>query len=474
MEMTTVLMCLHILTFAALVLRVLSRPELNPSIRVLWIFIVLALPVGGVLLYLLVGEVHFGGSALKRNVAAEVAVRPYVVASGSRRDPERFSPASGFATSINGFGVTEGNRGELLESPAGARERLIADMDAAVESIDVLYYIWLDDGTGRNVAAALERAAGRGVRCRALVDAVGSRAFLKSATWKRLAEAGVRTGVMLPLKPLLLTMLARRPDLRNHRKISVIDGRVCYCGSQNCADSEFRVKPRFAPWVDIMLRFEGPVVRQMHLLFLKDWITVGGGDALAGIEGPVAGFTGGFEAQVVGTGPVEGRNITAQLFTRLIFGARHELVISTPYFVPGEMVCLALMGAARSGVDVTLILPRRNDSGFVAKASRSYYPALVGAGVKIHEFNGGLLHSKTLTVDGELAFVGSSNMDIRSFDLNFENDILLRDRDLTLAVRDRQMEYLAASTPVDPEEVRAWPLWRRVWLNAFAVVGPVL
>jgi cardiolipin synthase len=137
-------------------------------------------------------------------------------------------------------------------------------------------------------------------------------------------------------------------------------------------------------------------------------------------------------------------------------------------------VCEALTSAAQSGVDVTLILPRRNDSRFVSNASRSYYPRLTAAGVKIAEYNGGLLHAKTLTIDCTTTFLGSSNMDIRSFDLNFENDILFSDKALTGHVRARQMTYLAASTPVDPAMVKAWSIPRRIWFNAFAVVGPIL
>ncbi len=150
------------------------------------------------------------------------------------------------------------------------------------------------------------------------------------------------------------------------------------------------------------------------------------------------------------------------------------MIITTPYFVPGEVVCAAILGAAFAGVKVTLIVPRRNDSRFVARASHSYYPQLIDAGVTIAEYNGGLLHSKTMTVDGKMTFIGSSNMDIRSFDLNFENDILLHDEILTAAIRQRQMDYLAASTTVDPATVRAWPIWRRIWLNAFATIGPLL
>lgn len=471
--MAMLLTTLHFLLFAAVTLRVLARSDMLPTTRVAWILVLLVVPAFGLLLYFFVGEVNFRGPAHAAHSAAEAATRSWVVASGERPELSRFGVASGFATSINGFGATEGNRGELLDSPAGARARMIEDFDNARESISVLYYIWLDDGTGRAVADALIRAAKRGVRCKAMVDEVGSRAFINSGTWTRLQAAGIATAVALPLGNPLRTMFQRRLDLRNHRKITVIDDRILHCGSQNCADAEFRVKPKFAPWVDVMVRFEGPVVRQMHLLFAQDWLGYRL-DELTHFDTVVEPRSNGFVAQAVGTGPNVKHGVTAQLFSRLIYEARSELLVTTPYFVPGETVCEALTSAAQSGVDVTLILPHSNDSGFVSNASRSYYPRLVAAGVKIAEYNGGLLHSKTLTIDGKTTFLGSSNMDIRSFDLNFENDILFTDRTLTGKIRERQLAYLADSTPVDPADVKAWSIPRRIWLNAFAVVGPIL
>lgn len=471
--MATFLTILHLLLFAAVTLRVLARSDLLPTTRVAWILVLLVVPAFGLLLYLFFGEVNFRGPARAAHRAAETATGPFVAASGERPDLDRFGVASGFATTINGFGPTEGNRGELLDSPAGARTRMIEDIDRASESISVLYYIWLDDGTGRAVAEALIRAAKRGVRCKAMVDAIGSRAFTRSRTWAELRAAGVETAIALPLGNPLRTMFQRRLDLRNHRKITVIDDRILHCGSQNCADAEFRVKPSFAPWVDIMVRFEGPAVRQMHLLLAQDWLCSYPAE-LAHFGADIEPLPGGFVAQAVGTGPDVRHGVTAQLFSRLIYEARRELIISTPYFVPGETVCEALTSAAQSGVDVTLIVPRRNDSRFVSNASRSYYPRLTVAGVRIAEYNGGLLHSKTLTIDGATTFLGSSNMDIRSFDLNFENDMLFSDPDLTGRIRERQMSYLAASTPVDPADVKAWSIPRRIWFNAFAVVGPIL
>lgn len=471
--MSTALSILHLILFAAVALRILSRSQLNAHTRTAWIFVLLALPFAGVVLYLLIGEIHFAGPDRRRADSAVAATRTLVKASGEAADLERWGPASGYATSINGFGVTQGNAGELLDSPDGARRRLVEDMDAATETISVLYYIWLDDHTGREVAEALIRAAGRGLRCRAMIDGIGSRAFAASETWRRLKQAGVETAVALPVGNPFVTMWHRRLDLRNHRKISLIDGRVCHCGSQNCADPAFLPKAKFAPWVDIMLRFEGPVAQQMNVLFAQNWLSATSGDASA-FATPAAGLADGFAAQVVGTGPQISRDVAAQLFSRIIFEARRELVITTPYFVPGEVVCAAILGAAFAGVKVTLIVPRRNDSSFVARASRSYYPQLIRAGVVIAEYEGGLLHSKTVTVDGKTTFLGSSNMDIRSFDLNYENDILFRDEKLTADVRARQMEYLARSAPVDPAAVRAWSTPRRIWLNLFATMGPLL
>jgi cardiolipin synthase len=286
-------------------------------------------------------------------------------------------------------------------------------------------------------------------------------------------EAGVKLGVALPLDNPLRTLLTSRIDLRNHRKITVIDGRITYCGSRNCADPEFHVKARFAPWVDIMLRFEGPVVTQNQLLFASDWIAATGED-LSDIAHSADPLEGGFPAQVMGDGPTERRGATPHLFASLIASARSDLTLSTPYFVPDATVLEALRAAAHRGVRVTLIFPQKNDSWIVAAASHSYYRNLLHSGCRIFEYRPGLLHAKTLTIDGKVALIGSSNLDLRSFDLNYENNILLQDRDVTSAIETRQSSYLDDSVPVTLEDVRAWPYWRRVWNNVVATVGPIL
>ena len=163
-----------------------------------------------------------------------------------------------------------------------------------------------------------------------------------------------------------------------------------------------------------------------------------------------------------------------EMFESLLFAARHEVIVTTPYYVPNESLHNALCTTAYRGVDTTIVFPARNDSWIVGAASRSYYADLLAAGVRIHEYEGGLLHTKSLTLDGEVTLIGSANMDRRSFELNYENNILFYDPGMTDAVRERQHEYLARSHPVTKEAVAAWPMSRRLWNNLIATLGPLL
>jgi cardiolipin synthase len=222
------------------------------------------------------------------------------------------------------------------------------------------------------------------------------------------------------------------------------------------------------------MRFEGPVVRQKQHLFARDWMENHDEDINEVLLEPAEDPGPGFVAQVVATGPTERARAMSEMFQTLVFTARRELFITTPYFVPNSALHAALCAAANRGVDTTIILPARNDNFGVASTSRSYYLELLTAGVKILEYTEGLLHTKSLTLDGEVTLIGSANMDRRSFDLNYENNILLWDRDLTAAMRARQDEYRAGSLPVHLDEVLAWGWPKRLWNNTLAIVGPVL
>lgn len=475
----TFILILHIMLVVGFTIRILLRDDLSPPARLAWFIILNALPYFGSALYFVFGEVDLGNRANKRHRAIFDEIRTRAVGfMGRNQDIDRlidplYRPAFHYAGSINGFHPVDGNTATLMADGGETRKRLVADIDAATDHVHVLYYIWLDDDTGTAVAQALMRAARRGVTCRAMADGLGSRKLIRGALWQEMKAAGVHLAVALSLENPIRTLLTSRIDLRNHRKITVIDGRITYCGSRNSADPEFRVKAKYAPWVDIMLRFEGPVVAQNQLLFASDWMQATDEtlDQFALIAEPAKE---GFPAQVMGDGPTERRGATPQLFANLIACAQHELTLSTPYFVPDATVFEALCAAAHRGVTVTLIFPKVNDSWIVAAASRSYYRRLLEAGCIIHEFMGGLLHAKTLTIDGKVSLVGSSNLDLRSFDLNYENNILLQDPGVTQLISERQQDYIARSSQTDLATVLDWPYHKRIWNNVIATIGPVL
>jgi cardiolipin synthase len=223
-----------------------------------------------------------------------------------------------------------------------------------------------------------------------------------------------------------------------------------------------------------MLRIEGPLAAQNQSLFVGDWMSQVDEDLSGLLNRPLVAQRPGIVGQVIGTGPTVRYSAMPELFEALMYNARRELVITTPYYVPDESMQNTLCAAAYRGVDTTIVFPARNDSWVVAAASRSYYAELIAAGVKVYEYVGGLLHSKSVTLDGEVTLIGSANMDRRSFDLNYENNMLFCDAGLTADVRQRQQQYIARSRLVHSEAVAAWPMRRRLWNNTIAMLGPLL
>ena len=472
---TLLLFLIHL----AVIARVILRPHREPASRIAWIVMIIALPGVGMVSYLLLGETNIGRRRVRR-MHEVLASLPDVSDAGidgsalQAQIPERYAHLFRVGQSVNGFEPVGGNHGKLLSDSNASVESLVADIDAAKDHVHLIFYIWLPDTNGLKVVEALKRAAARGVTCRIMADGLGSRIMIDSAHWKGMHENRVNVAVALPIGNLLLRPLKGRIDLRNHRKIVVIDDWITYCGSQNCADPEFRIKPKYAPWVDAMVRFQGPIARQNQYLFVADWMALRDEDIRELLKRPLPPDPPGFAAQVIGTGPTIRNSAMPEVFETLMFAARHELFITTPYYVPDEAMQTALCASAYRGVETTVIFPARNDSFIVQAASRSYYADLLEAGVRIFEFKGGLLHTKSLTLDGEITLIGSANMDRRSFDLNYENNILLYDSTLTAEIRRRQDDYLVQSREVTAEMVGQWPITRKFWNNAIAMLGPIL
>ena len=470
----------HVGIVAACIVRILLRPHRQPESRVAWLVVVLALPYAGALAYLLLGETNIGRKRVAhiRKVLEDLP-RPeetpgWIGIGDARSELGQWAPHFSVGESINGYQPVGGNRAELMKDSDAAIDEMVADIDAATDHVHLMFYIWLTDNNGLKVVEALKRAASRGVTCRAMVDDLGSRDMVRSQPWKDLASAGVKTATALKIGNPLARIFNGRVDLRDHRKILVIDNRVTYCGSQNCADPAFLPKAKFAPWVDAVMRFEGPIVRQNQHLFASDWMANVDEDISDILRQPMEPVSTGFIAQVVGTGPTVRNSAMPEMFESLMYGAREELIITTPYYVPNSPMQAALCAAANRGVDTTIIFPERNDDFAVGATSRSYYEELLTAGTKIYEYRLGILHTKSVTLDGQITLIGSANMDRRSFDLNYENNILLFDRSVTAAMRARQAQYVEDSRPVSLDAVQAWNWRKRMWNNALAIVGPLL
>lgn len=459
----------------AVVVRAILRPHREPASRLAWIIVIVAAPILGMVAYLFFGEPWVGISRRERCRTIDCGLpRPAADADGARKLAETpYAAPFALGSSVNLLGPTTGNRARLAADSNAAIEEMVADIDAARGSVHLCAYIWLADTNGCKIKDALMRASARGVPVRALADALGSRKFIASNHWRELGDSAADVRAALPIGNPLWTLIRGRIDLRNHRKLLIVDNDVAWCGSQNVADPEFRIKPHYAPWVDIMARWDGPVARHCQFLFVSDWMGGGGDDLSDLLTAPINAGTGAITAQVIGTGPTARADAMPACFAELIHSARRELVVTTPYFVPDEQVLFALTSAARRGVRTILALPRDNDSRIVAATSRSYYAELIDAGVELYEYHRGLLHAKTMLVDGTVGLIGSANLDRRSFELNFENNILFADKDFGAAVRARQSAYLADCDPVTAADVARFGIGARLWQNSLAMLSPI-
>ncbi|MBX3565212.1 MAG: cardiolipin synthase [Sphingomonas sp.] len=444
----------------------------EPQARAAWLLLLLALPGIGTALYVLFGEPWVSKRFRNRVAQASTQLAPFApkfgLADGTIAPFE--NPFSTCAA-VAGWSAAGGNEAAVAHNSDAAIDMIVADIEGATRAVHISFYIWLGDHNGTKVADAVCRAARRGVTCRIAADAIGSHAFIRSAHWAAMRDAGAHLCATLAVPFGLAFLAGHRLDLRNHRKITVIDGRITYCGSQNCADPAFLPKRRFAPWVDILIRYEGPVAHQADLIFAALWTAETGEDLRAATTVSVSPVHGGLTAIAVGTGPLSPRGAMTDIFAACLASARQRIVITTPYFAPDPPLLAAIVAAARRGVAVTIIFPRRNDSRIVGAISRAYYPVLAKAGVRIFEYRGGLLHAKTLVIDGELALVGSSNMDRRSLDLNFENNILFRSAELAAQVGAHQDRWLADAIEIERGGIAARSPARRLLDNSLTIVG---
>lgn len=472
----TVFLFLHNIAALLVVARVLIRPRLDPAVRLAWIMVVEAIPLVGIGAYLLFGEVRMRQAEVQKMADVRDKLTGLRIPSPNviDRPPRELEPVFAVNRAVGGMQAVDGNRLMLLSESDEAIDAMVDAIERAQDHVHIVFYIWLADDSGTRVAEAIERAAQRGVACRVIVDALGSRLFVRSPLWSRMQAAGAECVTAFPWGMPLISLLFQRLDLRNHRKIMVVDNAVAFTGSRNCADMAFALKPRYAPWVDILISAEGPVVRQLQAVFLSDWMSYTGRDLGEMLVMIGAAAQPGETVQVVATGPDRRAGSISDSLTTMILNARSEIVLTTPYYVPDMALDSAIRSAARRGVEVTMILPARNDSLIVGATSEGFYFSLLAAGVRIYLFEPGLLHAKIATVDHRYAMIGSANLDRRSFELNYEVNMAIYDSDLTEELNQRQASYVARSAELTLHDVRNWGLLRRIRNNLLALASPLL
>ncbi len=422
-----------------------------------WLLLIFLLPWPGLVVYALFGRIYLPKQRIEQQQRASRLIRLAQEQMGPRVAaipglPAHLAPLVTLATRLGDFEPFNGNQVELLAEYAPFIDRLVSDIDAAQRQVHLLFYIYENDATGQRVGAALVRAAKRGVKCRVLLDAVGSKHALASIA-PSMRDSGIEVQRMLPVG--IFRRNAARFDLRNHRKIVVIDGRIGYTGSQNIVDGNF---VRGYPNEELNVRMEGPAVAQLQAVFLADYYFETGTVLEKTEHFPEAAHVGGAIAQVLPSGPGYQRENGQELMVSLLYAARERVVLTTPYFVPDDPFLQAIRSAGRRGVAMHLIVSMHANQFFTQLAQRSYYDDLLEAGVKIHLYQPRFLHAKHLSIDDDIAFIGSANIDIRSFALNAEINLVIYDADVVAKLRVVQERYFANSVLLTAEKWRQRPL----------------
>ncbi len=427
----------------------LRRPV---SVTLAWLLIIYIVPLFGAALYLLLGELNLGR---KRAARSGAMVEPYLTNLTTHfNDGSQWLPGGNLSLAVNrllstqmGVGALNYNSLEILNTPEQIFRHFINDIRQAKQSILLETYIWHPGGLVDDLTKELIAASKRGVDIKLLIDHAGSRSFFRSACHKSLIDAGIQVVPALPVR--LFRALVQRLDLRLHRKLIVIDDRIAYTGSMNIADPAcFKQDAAVGQWIDMMLRVDGEAASGLSKVFAWDWEVETGERCFPSVD-TTTGSAGNW-LSIIPSGPGLGDLINQTVMTA-IYRANESITLSTPYFVPSESLLEALCQAAHRGVKVKLLLPRKNDSLMVGWASRSYFDLLLDSGVDILLFDGGLLHTKAILIDDKLALVGSVNMDIRSFQLNFELTVTLFTPQACTAVKTLLASYEADSEALEAD-----------------------
>ncbi|WP_091035725.1 cardiolipin synthase [Microbacterium oxydans] len=437
----------------------------RPTAAMAWLLAVFFIPFVGVFLFLLIGNPRLPRARRRKQdqINEYIAETSEHLHFGTLRPnaPAWFGPIVQMNQKLGALPLSGDNGAHLISDYQESLDEMAEAIRTAQDYVHVEFYILQSDTATDNFFRALEEVCARGIEVRVLLDHWANQGKPRyRQTIARLNAMGADWHLMLPVQPLKGKM--QRPDLRNHRKLLVVDGNIAFLGSQNITDSTYNLPKnikRGLHWVDLMVRLDGPVVLSVNAIFVADWYSETD-TVLEGIDIAHANIgSGDLDCQVVPSGPGFEVENNLRLFLGLLYAAKKKIMIVSPYFVPDEALLLAVTAAVDRGVHVELFVSEEGDQAMVYHAQRSYYEVLLKAGVRVWMYRKPyILHTKTLTIDDEVAVIGSSNMDMRSFGLNLEVSMLVRGEEFVTEMREVEDKYRSLSRELTLEEWMQQPL----------------
>ncbi len=444
----------------------------RPSSATAWIVVIIFVPVLGVLAFFFIGspQLPTARRVKQRNIDRLIneRTREYGIGVQQTPGPPWLDQVVRLNRRTGALPMLEGNSAFVETGYVSSLQGIAADIDSAQAYVHVEFYILAHDPTTAPVFDAMARAVRRGVTVRVLLDHIGSWGSPGyRRTLRELTATGAEWQLMLPVQPLKGRY--QRPDLRNHRKLVVVDGAVGWAGSQNLVDPTYNKwanRRRGLQWQDLMVRLRGPVVQELEALFVTDWFSETDELLEVGTPDADAADHGDLHIQVVPSGPGFETENNLNLFNSLMYGAQERISITSPYFVPDESLLYAVTAAGLRGVDVELFVPEQGDQFLVHHAQRSYYEQLLRAGIRIYLYPAPyVLHAKHVAVDSDISVVGSSNLDIRSFTLDLECTLLIHGQEFSEQLREVEDGYRAVSRELTLPDWLARPRWQKVTDN---------
>ncbi|WP_166239660.1 cardiolipin synthase [Paenibacillus turpanensis] len=446
-----------------------------------WLLVLLFIPVFGFILYLFLGQNLSRRKIYKIRKEDEANLQSLIESQGEtlRQELVEFSDPQMkhyqdliLLNLYSGYSLYfQDNEVEIYTDGVSKYEALFADIERAKDHIHLMYYIVRDDELGRRLIRALAGKAAEGVQVRFLYDDIGS-SKLPASFFDPLRKAGGQAVAFFPSRVPYMNI---RVNYRNHRKIAVIDSIRGYIGGFNVGDEYLGLNPRFGHWRDTHIRITGGAVLQLQVLFYMDW----------NLASPrlmprdpryfsPAESSGKIGMQIVASGPDHEREQIRNLYMKLIMSAKERIWIQTPYFIPDDSIITALRIAVWSGVDVRIMIPGRPDHKMVYWATYSYLGDMLEAGVKCFLYDAGFLHAKTLVVDGSVASVGTANVDIRSFKLNFEANAVLYDTEIAQRLEQIYKDDLEACRELTLELYKQRPISGKIMESVTRLLSPIL